>query len=505
MTDHPNPSLTRRALLAGLMSSVAGAALAGAPVTSLRPKPRPADLRASRPKIPTGPSFESILRDAGLSGDKSIAVVDLGTGRILEAEAPAQALPPASVTKAVTTLYGLNGLSPTHRFTTRILATGPIENGIVQGDLILVAGGDPHLDSDGFGNLADQLVGRGIKGVTGRFLINASALPYCRDIDAEQPVHVGYNPSLSGMILNFNRVYFEWKRGKDGFSLAMTARGERYRPTVDGIRMTMSGRETPTYTYQQIDGIERWSVRRSALGKGGSRWLPVRQPVDYAAEAFVRIAASKGIKLPRGVQSGASSGTLLAAEQSAQLRLILRSMLRFSTNITAEAVGMATSRKSHPDTKKIAQSGAVMSDWVKSAYGTGSSRFVDHSGLGDGSRVSARDMARILQSDGWHGQLRPLLKDIKLLDEKRKAAPIQGAKVAAKTGTLNFASALAGYIDCPNGRKLAFAIFTADLDKRAAIPKDQRERPPGGKSWARKSRAMQQKLLRRWINTYGIT
>ncbi len=504
MSDPIKKTLSRRAVLTGLMSSAAGTAFAAAPLTSLRPKSRPDGLAVSRTLAPVSPGFEAIVRNAGLSGDKSIVLVDLASGRILEAHAPSKALPPASVTKAVTTLYGLNALGPTHRFTTRIVATGPVKNGIVQGDLILVAGGDPHLDSDGLGNLADQLVGRGVKGITGRFMINAASLPYNREIDPEQPVHVGYNPSLSGMILNFNRVYFEWKRGGSGFSLSMSARGVRYRPVMDGIRMTLSGRATPTYTYQDVGDIERWSVRRAALGNGGSRWLPVRRPVDYAAEAFVKIASSKGIKLRRGGQTSAAAGTLLAAEQSAQLRLILRSMLRFSTNITAEAVGMAASRTTDKTTLKINRSGAKMSAWISDRFATQSSRFVDHSGLGEGSRISAGDMARILQSDGWHGQLRPLLKDINLLDDKRKRAPINGAKVAAKTGTLNFASALAGFIDCPNGRQMAFAIFTADLDKRAAIPKSEREKPAGGQTWARGSRAMQQKLLRRWINTYGL-
>lgn len=131
------------------------------------------------------------------------------------------------------------------------------------------------------------------------------------------------------------------------------------------------------------------------------------------------------------------------------------------------------------------------------------SHFVDHSGLGDDSRASAEDMVSVLRADGWHGSLRPLLKDVKLTDERGKRAEIKGATVEAKTGTLNFASALAGFIECPNGRTLAFAIFTADLEKRDAIPMNQRERPPGGRTWLRKSRRMQQALLRRWITVYG--
>ena len=68
----------------------------------------------------------------------------------------------------------------------------------------------------------------------------------------------------------------------------------------------------------------------------------------------------------------------------------------------------------------------------------------------------------------------------------------------AKTGTLNFVSSLAGFVTVPGGRDLAFAIFTADTARRDAIPPAERERPPGSKSWARRSRRLQKQLIREW-------
>lgn len=500
MSDGFEKYLRRRAVLGGLLSSAAGLAFAGAPQTSLRPLPRPAGLAGPRPD---GPSFESILAKADLSGGKSIVLVDLESGRVLEADSPSRALPPASVTKVVTTLYGLRKLGATHRFTTRVLATGPVEDGMVQGDLVLMGAGDPHLDSDSFGDLVGQLAARGITGVTGRFRIYDGALPVIDQIDDEQPEYVGYNPSLSGLILNFNRVYFEWKRGKDGFDLSMSATGARFKPRIKGISVAVADRDTPVFAHSQGATGEGWTVRKTSLGKGGSRWLPVRRPFNYADEAFRLIAAEKGINLPKGQPTAPVPGTLVAAVQSSQLNDMLRSMLRFSTNITAEAVGLAASSASGTAPRSLSDSGAQMTAWAKATFGMETARFVDHSGLGDASRVSARDMVSVLETDGWHGALRPLLKQIKLTDARGKRAEIRGASVAAKTGTLNFASALAGFIECPNGRQLAFAIFTADLERRAAIPVSQRDRPPGGRTWLRKSRRMQQALLRRWIGVYG--
>ncbi len=76
-------------------------------------------------------------------------------------------------------------------------------------------------------------------------------------------------------------------------------------------------------------------------------------------------------------------------------------------------------------------------------------------------------------------------------------------KVAAKTGTLNFVSGLGGFLTTVDGTDLAFAIFTADVDRRATIPRALRERPEGARNWNRRSRKLQRTLIERWGSLYG--
>ena len=73
--------------------------------------------------------------------------------------------------------------------------------------------------------------------------------------------------------------------------------------------------------------------------------------------------------------------------------------------------------------------------------------------------------------------------------------------MVAKTGTLFFACGLAGYMT--GGRRLAFAIFAADPGLRAAIRPEERARPRGATAWARRARAQEQALLRRWAALYA--
>jgi len=449
-------------------------------------------------------STKLIAEAAGLSGTKSIVVMDALTGEVLESYNGSKTMPPASVAKVGTTLYALSALGAAATFKTRLIATGPIESGVLKGDLILEGAGDPGLDTDGLGSLAEQLKALGVKVVRGKFYVYAGSLPYQRQIDPEQPDYVGYNPTIHGINLNYNRVYFQWKRGAAGYILSLLAQARKYAPEVLGVKIALGNRNFPVFTYRSVNGSDHWSVAKSALGKSGSRWLPVRQPADYAGEVFRSVAAYNGVRMPvHKVTEQSIAGTEVAVWESREIRATVKAMIKYSTNITAETLGMNATIKRGETANTLRHSAKAMTKWLEAQYGVRGAKFVDHSGLGSDSRISGHEMARLLVNAKWDGPLRPLMKEITLRNSKGKKSPISGAKVVVKTGTLNFASALAGYVTCPNGRKLVFAVFTADMKKRAKIAKKDRERPPGTRRWVRNSRVMQHQLVRHWVQSYG--
>ncbi|EGJ22056.1 D-alanyl-D-alanine carboxypeptidase/D-alanyl-D-alanine-endopeptidase [Cereibacter sphaeroides WS8N] len=479
-------TFTRRWLLSALLASAATPVLAEAPLTSPRP-PR-------RGFLEPPPEAGDLVARAALGGAVAYVVADARSGTVLEAANAALRLPPASTAKTVTALYGLETLGPDFRFTTRLLATGPITNGILQGDLILSGSGDPTLSTDALGEMAARLRARGITGITGRYMADASALPAVPLIDPEQPDHVGYNPALSGLNLNFNRVHFEWKQAAKGWSVTMDARAERFVPPVSMARMKVVTRDLPIYTYAGDQGSDSWTVASGALGAAGSRWLPVRHPEAYTAEVFQTLARAQGIDLPAAqVVRVRPEGAALVEWQSDPLREILRDMLKFSTNITAEAVGLAAS-----GAPSLAQSAAAMSAWANRRFGL-STAFDDHSGLGGGSLVSAADMVTALLAAEREGLgLRPLLKRTEIGGGKGTKKGARRIAVAAKTGTLNFVSGLVGIATAEDGRDLVFAIYCADRDRRSALPMEARERPPGGSAWLGRARGLQRALIERW-------
>lgn len=80
-------------------------------------------------------------------------------------------LPAASLTKVATTLAALETWKLDHQFETLVSATGPIQNGVLQGDLVIEGQGDPFFvweEAIALGNTLNQM---GIRRVTGNLLI----------------------------------------------------------------------------------------------------------------------------------------------------------------------------------------------------------------------------------------------------------------------------------------------------------------------------------------------
>jgi D-alanyl-D-alanine carboxypeptidase/D-alanyl-D-alanine-endopeptidase (penicillin-binding protein 4) len=83
-------------------------------------------------------------------------------------------VPAASLTKIATTLASLEIWGPTHQFETLISATGPIINGVLQGDLVVTGNSDPFFvweEAIALGNALNQM---GIRRVTGNLVISGN-------------------------------------------------------------------------------------------------------------------------------------------------------------------------------------------------------------------------------------------------------------------------------------------------------------------------------------------
>ncbi|MFV0474034.1 MAG: D-alanyl-D-alanine carboxypeptidase/D-alanyl-D-alanine-endopeptidase [Pikeienuella sp.] len=508
----------RRFLLTGCAALFAFGAAAEAPTLAPASAPAP----AQRPS-PGGPDALTLIAEAELSGQVAYIVMDLDSGAALEGGDIDLPLPPASVAKAPSALFALDMLGPDHRFETRLIALGDMRDGVLKGDIVLQGGGDPELDSNTLDLLAYRAGEAGLKRVDGRFIVDGQLLPTIERIDMSQPETAAYNPSVGALNLNFNRVFAEWTRKGGNHDFRVEARAEGMSPATTAVRLEVADatRSGAVFDYlgagEDEGGPETWRVAKSALGAKGARWLPVRRPAPYAGEVMRELCAEAGIALPEPVEGAAPLvSEVLARVESRPLSAVLQDMLKYSTNLTAEAVGMAAARANGASPDTLAASAAAMNAWAASfagfPQGDPGFQLTNHSGLAPDSRTSVRRLAEILAAGAKRGfpaldggraaTLKGLLPQRNYLDKGATAPPIE-ASVRAKTGTMNFVSALAGYIEPERGRRMVFAIIMADLSARDAIADQEIESPPGARAWSGRARALQRALIRSWISRFA--
>ncbi|BAZ29407.1 peptidase S13, D-Ala-D-Ala carboxypeptidase C [Cylindrospermum sp. NIES-4074] len=110
-------------------------------------------------------------------------------------------LPAASLTKVATSLAAFKTWGPDHQFETVVSATGPIVNGVLQGDLVITGGGDPMFVWEEAIALGNSLNKIGIKQVKGNLVIAGSfAMNFQR------------HPLLAGQLLKQSLNYATWTR-----------------------------------------------------------------------------------------------------------------------------------------------------------------------------------------------------------------------------------------------------------------------------------------------------
>lgn len=92
-------------------------------------------------------------------------------------------LPAASLTKVATSLVSLKAWGPNYQFVTQVGATGPVQNGVLQGDLIIQGVGDPLFiweEAISLGNALNTIGINRVQGdlvVVGRFAMNYESNP----------------------------------------------------------------------------------------------------------------------------------------------------------------------------------------------------------------------------------------------------------------------------------------------------------------------------------------
>jgi D-alanyl-D-alanine carboxypeptidase/D-alanyl-D-alanine-endopeptidase (penicillin-binding protein 4) len=237
--------------------------------------------------------------------------------------------------------------------------------------------------------------------------------------------------------------------------------------------------------------------------------LPVKDPGLHAGHVFHRLARAQGIMLAPPVRATTTpaAGVVVASHESPPLRFLLRNMLVYSNNMMAELIGLSAARRLSNRPVDLGRAGELLIahldqlipevDWSGAVLG-------NYSGLDGESRMTARQLAAIARY-GWRTQALPALLPAagwsgtlaNRFDDGDAAL-----RVWAKTGTVNYGSALAGYLFPTSDRPAVFVTLVSDTAARAAYDaalKPDRALEQTARAWNKKARKLQDDLVEAWL------
>ena len=471
------------------------------------------------PQPPQSP--EVLLERSGLPNeDIGYLLFDPVTGHVIEEHRADEPRVPASTTKVMTTIAALKILGEDYSFQTSLLTSGEVVEGVLHGNVYLRGGGDPTLTTDDLRDLAVALQDTGINNVTGSFIFDDTLLIHTDQIDRKISMTAPYNPGVSALSVNYNRIQLHWEAKPRKGSAAPGAYSHAKGGTVpvDAITIGQQAEEFDTniaFLHEATNHggppLDRWLLSPKLPPQG---WigLPVRlDPGRITALLFRTICRQKGIELPLP-EAAATPATaqVLATHWSEPLPEIVSKVLRFSNNLAAELLGLMASRKLSARPLPLRESAATLTNWylrqLPDAPWQGF-HLANHSGLSSATRMTPKQLAAILRV-GWALSVGQSTFSQLLwppMWERMKNDPAHVA-VRAKSGTMNYADGLAGFLTTRQGQQLGFVVLITDFPQRIAQDETQDVRAtaaePERNGWTRRAKILEKNLVTNWIARY---
>ncbi len=385
---------------------------------------------------------------------------------------------PASVMKLVTAFAALERLGPAHTWRTRVATHGPIRNGVLEGDLFLVGGGDPVLGYDRVWKLLRRLRALGVERIAGDIVLDGSVLRLpAHDPDAFDGRGLRpYNSGPHGLLLNYNTLLLGLYPGKAANEPVTLAAEPALAGIVIDNRILTSDAPCGTWygdLQASIEGGRRLVLSGSLPAACGPRtWSAAPLPPEAFGAALVSTLWSEvGGRLGGTVRAGTAPADAqeLFGDDSPPLAEIVRDMNKWSSNVIARQLlanlGAALPSSQAPAPDMVASGARVAIDVLQGAgIDTGGLVIENGSGLSRIERIRADSLGRLLLA-AWQRPWMP---------EYIAALPVAGLDGTArgrlrdspasgyahiKTGTLNGVRAIAGYVLDRHGRRHAVVMM----------------------------------------------
>ena len=392
---------------------------------------------------------------------------------------------PASNIKLVTGAVALAQLGADYRYETRVLGRAPTGDGTMQGDLVVIGRGDPSVSDSLAGSamrplreFADSLVARGVKRIAGRLIRGADAFP---DSTlgrgwAWDGLDEGYSAPVDELLFNegFARITV-FGGANPGDPVRVRTAPATTVPVISSVGVTTDRnccmiRSRVTWT-GDVRGARPSVALQGTVRARDSVTVSValRNPAGAYLDAFAEALRERGISVVGGVEANALADTVgliqLASRRSPPLSAILTAFQKPSQNqigeILLKTLGLERGGGGTSD------SGRAVIVRQLTAWGIDSSGYAvrDGSGLSRHNYLSPETIVRLLELMRLRDDFAVFFESLPIggVDgtiRERMRGTLAADNVRAKTGTLDKARSLSGYVTSADGHVLIFSLLS---------------------------------------------
>jgi D-alanyl-D-alanine carboxypeptidase/D-alanyl-D-alanine-endopeptidase (penicillin-binding protein 4) len=422
-------------------------------------------------------------------------VTSLGTGETWYATNAGTRFIPASTAKLFTAALFLDQLGPQFTFRTPVRIRGELpKDGILRGPLWIEGVGDPTRSArwnqgrweQAFAPVAETLAAAGVRRIEGDLICDESRFrttPLGRGWDWDDAAY-SFAPSVSALSAEDNCVRLRLLPGSSAGS-PVTVQMD---PLSAGFQLenqlvTSPSRDTQRLELQRLPGRPRLTLRGSLPAGTGpvTESTPVPDPARWFGDLLRETLQRRGVRVSGSVvvlnaddrlrQPLSTNGwTELVSLTSPPASEVVREMVKSSQNLYAQLLWLAAGAAGSdgngmPEMTTDDQAATALGGFLRgNGFVVNDVLLEEGSGLSRRNLATPRSLVHLLRGMSQH----------RCRDAWRQSFPVGGVdgtlarrftrpptlgNVRAKTGTLRYTGALAGYLTNAVGTPLAFSIM----------------------------------------------
>lgn len=408
-----------------------------------------------------------------------IVVADAKTGERIFEMNPGKMMIPASTLKLITTATALEMLGADYRFETKTGFTGAIdENGILNGDLVVVSGGDPTLGSswfakddngkDYFDELETQLKRAGIKEIKGNVVLDGSRY----QTEEVPPTWVWgdignyYGANANAFTIYDNLFTITFRSGKAGEKTEIIG----INPKLENVEIdnrVLASEINSDQAYVFGSPMDNKRIIRGTIPKEKDAFsikAAIPNPALLFGKVFSETLKNAGIRIDGAVtEDSASLVNTIFVHQSPSLAEIVKTVNHESVNLFAEHILLQISAGKKGVGTREKSLELVQQFWKVKGLKTGELIMEDGSGLSHFNLVSPDFLTSLLltmkksKNGGSFIESLPGAGEGTLSSFSTTKFP--GNTLSAKSGSMTRVRCYAGYLVANSGRELAFTLL----------------------------------------------